>query len=66
MDARISPSPASRERVASLEGEPGEGFFLLQLPSPSHAFGVGPSLSRDAGEGLIVAPAMRRSFGDVE
>jgi len=38
--------------VASPEGESGEGIRRRRDPSPSHAFGAGPSLSRGAGEGL--------------
>src|SRR5439155_974407 len=48
-------SPAPRERVASPEGEPGEGMRAPKEPSPSRACSVGPSLSRGAGEGLNVA-----------
>src|SRR5260221_7787598 len=49
------PSPAPRERVAS-GSEPGEGLSAdgccgPARPSPSQPFGVGPSLSRGAGEG---------------
>ena len=29
-------------------------MFSREKPSPSHAFGVGPSLSRSAGEGIKV------------
>ncbi len=41
-----------RERVAAgVSPRTGEG--LIDKPSPSHAFGAGPSLSRFAGEGPV-------------
>jgi DNA polymerase-3 subunit gamma/tau len=43
-----TPSPPPGERVG-VRGQPVEG---LPTPSPSHAFGASPSLSRGAGEGL--------------
>src|SRR5262245_10928931 len=46
----LNPSPAPRERVAR-DSEPGEGGAAPR-PSRSHPFGLGPSLSRSAGEGL--------------
>jgi DNA polymerase-3 subunit gamma/tau len=46
-----TPSPPSGERV----GVRGPSAEAAPLPSPSHAFGVAPSLSRSAGEGF--APA---------
>jgi hypothetical protein len=45
-----SPSPALRERVAS--GASRVRVRAAETPSPSHARGVGPSLSRTAGEGI--------------
>src|SRR5438046_9357921 len=47
----VAPSPPWGGRVG-WRGQPAEG---ASTPSPSHAFGAGPSLSRGAGEGL--APA---------
>jgi DNA polymerase-3 subunit gamma/tau len=46
-----APSPPSGERV----GVRGPSAEVVPTPSPSHAYGVGPSLSRITGEGL--APA---------
>ncbi|HEY4470703.1 MAG TPA: phosphotransferase family protein, partial [Stellaceae bacterium] len=46
-----TPSPPSGERVG-VRGQPIEG---AAAPSPSHAFGAGPSLSRGAGEGIAAA-----------
>ena len=40
------------------ESEPGEGI-ATDGPSPSHTFGMGPSLSRGAGEGLFLREAYR-------
>ena len=55
-----TPSPPPGERV----GVRGQSTEAVRSPSPSHAFGAGPSLSRSAGEGLApvssaaVAPAV--------
>ena len=55
-----TPSPPPGERV----GARGQSTETVRSPSPSHAFGAGPSLSRSAGEGLApvssaaVAPAV--------
>jgi hypothetical protein len=50
--ADFNRSPAMRERVAAgASPRTGEGAAAAN-PSPSHACGVGPSLSRGAGEGL--------------
>jgi len=48
-----TPSPPPGERV----GARGQSAEAPQLPSPSHALGAGPSLSRSAGEGLASAAA---------
>ncbi len=45
--------------VAGGAGGAGGGVFPRHTPSPSHAFGAGPSLSRGAGEGLA-----RQQVGD--
>jgi hypothetical protein len=56
--ATTYPSPALRERVASEvsrvraeRSEVPERPRRFALPSPSHRFATGPSLSRIAGEG---------------
>ncbi len=46
--ARLSPSPALRERVASPQGEPGEGGAAAALDRP-----LTPTLSPDGGEGVL-------------
>jgi len=46
-----APSPPPGERA----GVRGQSAAEAALPSPSHAFGVGPSLSRGAGEGPTAA-----------
>jgi UDP-N-acetylmuramate dehydrogenase len=55
-----SPSPAlGREREGPIaeqwegEGGPAKRAHRAEPPSPSHAFGAGPSLSRNAGEGIF-------------
>jgi hypothetical protein len=48
---RRSPSPPMGERV----GVRGQAAASTSAPSPSHACGVGPSLSRSAGEGVVPA-----------
>src|SRR5712691_4865398 len=58
-EQNAAPSPPPGERVG-VRGQPTEA---TRAPSPSHAFGAGPSLSRSAGEGLApvssaVAPAI--------
>jgi len=49
-----SPSPALRERVASPEGEPGEGLSDAHTLTRLRPAASG-TLSRDAGEGLLAA-----------
>ena len=46
--AVAAPSPASAERVAGR----GQTAEAAPVTSPSHAFGAGPTLARNAGEGL--------------
>ena len=55
-EQNAAPSPPPGERVG-VRGQPTEA---PSLPSPSHTFGAGPSLSRNAGEGLAssAAPAI--------
>src|SRR5438132_5864467 len=61
-EARPSPSPAPRERVASPKGEPGEGCMRLKTLTRLRAPPSG-TLSRSAGEGLFVLLA-RLPLGD--
>ena len=54
-----NPSPALRARAAEgrVRAERSEVLGSERRfapPSPSHAFGVGPSLSRNAGEGYVL------------
>src|ERR1700687_4844154 len=53
-----SPSPAPRERVAAAQRRSGEGV-RDEKSSPSHRSAMGPSLSRDAGEGQLTGYARR-------
>ena len=48
LEARLSPSPAPRERMASPQGEPGEGGYAAALDRP-----LTPTLSPDGGEGVL-------------
>src|SRR6266498_2357989 len=53
LEARhANPSPAPRERVAEGKAQGRVRAPETEIPSPSHASGVGPSLSRGAGEGF--------------
>src|SRR5713226_8449699 len=60
---RVFPSPAPRERVASVARRVRVG--AAGKPSPSRHFATAPSLSRGAGEGLVRAAARRNERSPV-
>jgi 2-oxoisovalerate dehydrogenase E2 component (dihydrolipoyl transacylase) len=56
--------PLSRMAGEGAErSEAGENVARIRRPSPSHRSAMGPSLSRDAGEGIHLAGAPPRQFG---
>jgi 2-oxoisovalerate dehydrogenase E2 component (dihydrolipoyl transacylase) len=70
--AVISPSPTARDGAE--RSDAGAGLEQASQPSPSRAFGAGPSLSRNAEEGVhlrrigqkpLASPAVRRRAWDL-